>query len=91
MSVVLHRELLFVTGKGGVGKTTVALAVAIAVSLVVNDSPNDVATAGLVGFVVCGAVMLRARCAAASCLRSPSAFSWPVAVERPPWRPRPRR
>jgi hypothetical protein len=65
-------------------------AAAIAVSLVVNDSPNDVATAGLVGFVVCGAVMLRARCAAASCLRSPSAFSWPAAVERPPWRPRPR-
>jgi hypothetical protein len=67
-----------------------AFAAAIAVSLVVNDSPNDVATAGLVGFVVCDAVMLRARCAAASCLRSPSAFSWPVAVARRPWRPRPR-
>jgi anion-transporting ArsA/GET3 family ATPase len=30
MSVLLQRELVFVTGKGGVGKTTVALAVAIA-------------------------------------------------------------
>src|ERR671922_191699 len=30
MSVLLHRELVFVTGKGGVGKTTVALAMAIA-------------------------------------------------------------
>src|SRR5215210_45148 len=30
MSLLLHRELVFVTGKGGVGKTTVALAVAIA-------------------------------------------------------------
>jgi anion-transporting ArsA/GET3 family ATPase len=30
MSVLLNRELVFVTGKGGVGKTTVALAAAIA-------------------------------------------------------------
>src|SRR5215210_8954728 len=30
MSLLLHRELVFVTGKGGVGKTTVALAVAVA-------------------------------------------------------------
>jgi anion-transporting ArsA/GET3 family ATPase len=30
MSVLLQRELVFVTGKGGVGKTTVALAVAVA-------------------------------------------------------------
>ena len=30
MSSLLHRELVFVTGKGGVGKTTVALATAMA-------------------------------------------------------------
>jgi hypothetical protein len=30
MTTLLHRELVFVTGKGGVGKTTVALACAIA-------------------------------------------------------------
>ena len=36
----------------------------IAASLVVNDSPNDVLTAGLLGYVTVEAVMLRARCAA---------------------------
>src|SRR4051794_30688798 len=30
MSLLQHRELVFVTGKGGVGKTTVAIAVALA-------------------------------------------------------------
>jgi hypothetical protein len=43
-----------------------AFAAAIAVSLVVNDSPNDVLTAGLVGYVTVEAVMLRGRCAAPS-------------------------
>ena len=41
-----------------------AFAAAIAASLVVNDSPNDVLTAGLLGYVTVEAVMLRARCAA---------------------------
>jgi hypothetical protein len=41
-----------------------AFAAALATSLVVNDSPNDVLTAGLVGYVVVEAVMLRGRCAA---------------------------
>jgi hypothetical protein len=59
-----------------------SVAAAIAVSLVVNDTPSDVAVAGLVGYVVCEAVMLPARCAAAFCLRSFSAFFWPVAEER---------
>jgi hypothetical protein len=59
-----------------------SVAAAVAVSLVVNDTPNDVAVAGLVGYVVCEAVMLPARCAAAFCSRSFSAFFWPVAEER---------
>ena len=67
-----------------------AFAAAIAVSLVVNDAPSDVAVAGLVGYLVCEAVMLRARCAPASCSRSSWAFSWPAAGERRLWRPRPR-
>jgi hypothetical protein len=46
-----------------------AFAAALATSLIVNDSPNDVLTAGLVGYVVVEAVMLRGRCAALS--RSP--------------------
>ncbi len=43
-----------------------AFAAALAASLVVNDSPNDVLGAGLVGYVVVEAVMLRDRCAALS-------------------------
>jgi hypothetical protein len=59
-----------------------ACATAVSVSLVVNDSPSDVAAAGLVGYLVCEAVMLPARCAAASCSRSFSALFWPAAEER---------
>jgi hypothetical protein len=43
-----------------------AFAAAVGVSLVVNDSPNDVLAAGLVGYVAVEAVMLRDRCAALS-------------------------
>jgi hypothetical protein len=64
-----------------------AFAAAIAVSLVINDAPSDVAVAGLVGYLTCEAVMLGARCAAASCSRSPSAFSWLAAAGRGPSRP----
>ena len=67
-----------------------AFATAVLVSLIINDSPGDVAVTGLVGYVVCEAVMLRGRCAAASCSRSSWAFSWPVAGEKRLWRPRPR-
>jgi hypothetical protein len=59
-----------------------SVAAAIAVSLLVNDTPSDVAVAGLIGYVVCEAVMLPARCAAAFCSRSFSAFFWPAAEER---------
>jgi hypothetical protein len=67
-----------------------AVAAAVAASLVVNDAPNDIAVGGLVAFVVCRAAMLRARCAAASCSRSPLALFWPVAADRRPLRPPPR-
>jgi hypothetical protein len=67
-----------------------AFAAALLVSLIVNDSPGDVAVTGLVGYLVCEAVMLRARCAAASCSRSSWAFSWPAAGEKGLSRPRPR-
>jgi hypothetical protein len=59
-----------------------AFATAVGVSLLVNDSPSDVAVTGLVGYLVCEAVMLRARCAAASSLRSSWAACWPAAEER---------
>jgi len=67
-----------------------AFATAVLVSLIVNDSPGDVALTGLVGYLVCEAVMLRGRCAAASCSRSSSAFYWPAAGARRLSRPRPR-
>jgi hypothetical protein len=67
-----------------------AVAAAVAVSLLVNDAPNDVAVGGLVAFVVCRAVMLPARWAAASCSRSSLALSWPVAAGRRPSPPPPR-
>jgi hypothetical protein len=56
-----------------------ALAAAIAVSLVVNDSPNDVVLAGLVGYLAATSVILRDPCAAGySSSSSPS--SPPVAA-----------
>jgi hypothetical protein len=67
-----------------------AFAGAIALSLLVNDSPNDVALIGSVGLLVCDLVMLRDRCAAAFCLRSPSASSWPGVAGRRLSRQRPR-
>jgi hypothetical protein len=64
-----------------------ALAAAVAVSLVVNDTPNDVLAAGLVGYVALEVVMLRGRCAAL--LPSPgsssrSRSSLPAAAPRRP-------
>ena len=67
-----------------------AFAGAIAISLLVNDSPNDVALFGSVGLLVCDLVMLRGRCTAASCSRYSLAPSWPVVAERRPSRQRPR-
>jgi hypothetical protein len=63
-----------------------ALAAAVAVSLVVNDSPNDVVLGGLVGYLAVERGMLPRRCAArswSSRLRS----SWPVAAAARPSRP----
>ncbi|MEO8289513.1 MAG: hypothetical protein ABI649_00775 [Gaiellaceae bacterium] len=64
-----------------------AFGAAIAVSLVVNDSPNDVVTAGLVGYVAVEAVMLRDRWAApsSSLVSSPgsSSSSSAAAARRP--------
>jgi hypothetical protein len=63
-----------------------AVAAAIAVSLVVNDSPNDVVLGGLVGYLAVERGMLPRRCAArfwSSRLRS----SWPAAAAARPSRP----
>jgi anion-transporting ArsA/GET3 family ATPase len=54
MTSMLHRELVFVTGKGGVGKTTVALALAIAAArdgrrAIVCETSGQDRAAGLFG------------------------------------------
>jgi hypothetical protein len=62
-----------------------ALAAAVAASLIVNDSPNDVVLGGLVGYLAVERGMLPRRCAARSSssrLRS----SWPVAAAARPSR-----
>jgi hypothetical protein len=63
-----------------------SFAAALAASLVVNDSPNDVLTAGLVGYVVVEAVMLRDRCA----VLSPSPGSSPASPSSLPGAATPR-
>ena len=64
-----------------------AFAAALGTSLLVNDSPNDVLTAGLVGYVVVEAVMLRDRCAALSPSpgSSPGSSSSSPAAATPRW------
>jgi hypothetical protein len=68
-----------------------AFAVAIATSLVVNDSPNDVVLLGLTGFLAVERGMLPGRCAGGSSspLRLP--WSWPAAAVRRRSSPSPRR
>jgi hypothetical protein len=70
-----------------------SLAAAIAVSLVVNDSPTDVLLVGLAGYTAAAADMLRAPWAAPSRSSSPSVLwsSSPpaAAARRPRLRPRP--
>jgi hypothetical protein len=69
--------------------TPLALAAAIATSLIVNDSPNDVVLGGVVGYLAVERGMLSCRCVARSWysrLRSP----WPAAAAARPSRPPPR-
>jgi hypothetical protein len=69
--------------------TPLALAAAIATSLIVNDSPNDVVLGGVVGYLAVQRGMLSRRCTACSWysrLRSP----WPAAAAARPSRPPPR-
>lgn len=67
-----------------------ALAAAVAVSLVVNDSPNDVVLGGLVGYLAVERGMLPRRCAARSWPSRLRSFL-PVAAAARPSRPPPRR
>ena len=75
--------------RSGRSPTAVALAAAIAASLIVNDSPNDVVLLGLTGFLALERGMLPGRCAG----RSPSSrlpWSWPVAAAERPSNPSPK-
>jgi hypothetical protein len=69
--------------------TPLALAAAIAASLIVNDSPNDVVLGGVVGYLAVERGMLSGRCAARSWY-SRLCSPWPVAGAARPSRPPPR-
>jgi hypothetical protein len=68
-----------------------ALAAAIGISLVVNDSPNDVVLLGLTGFLAVERGMLPARCAGRSSSPLRLRWSWPAAAARRRSSPSPRR
>jgi hypothetical protein len=90
LGIVLLAALAVRAARSGDRAVPLALAAAIAVSLVVNDSPNDVVLLGLTGFLAVERGMLPGRCAA----RSFSSFlpwSWPVAAAKRPSSPSPRR
>ena len=67
-----------------------AFAAAIATSLVVNDSPNDVVLLGITGYLAVERGMLPARCAGRSSSSSRLRWSWPAAAARRPSNPSPR-
>jgi len=84
---------LVLRGAGRETAVPLALAAAVAVSLVVNDSPNDVLLVGLVSYLAADLGMLRAPWPASSRSSSPSVLwsSSPpaAAARRPRLRPRP--
>ena len=65
-----------------------ALAAAIAASLIVNDSPNDVVLGGVVGYLAVARGMLSGRCAARSWFSRLRSSSPAVAAARPSNPPR---
>jgi hypothetical protein len=88
--ILLLAVLALRAARSGDRAVPLAFAAAVAVSLVVNDSPNDVVLLGLTGFLAVERGMLPGRCAA----RSFSSFlpwSWPAAEAKRPSSPSPRR
>lgn len=90
LGIVLLAALAIRTLRSGGAPVALAFAAAIATSLVVNDSPNDVVLLGITGFLALERGMLPARCAgrSSSPLRLP--WSWPAAVARRRSSPSPR-
>ena len=91
LGILLLATLSIRTLRAGGGPVALAFAAAIATSLVVNDSPNDVVLLGITGFLAVERGMLPARCAGrfSSPLRLP--WSWPAAAARRPSSPSPRK
>lgn len=91
LGILLLATLSLRTLRAGGGPVALAFAAAIATSLVVNDSPNDVVLLGITGYLAVERGMLPARCAGrfSSPLRLP--WSWPGAAARRPSSPSPRK
>jgi hypothetical protein len=91
LGILILAALSARTLRAGRGPVPLAFAAAIATSLVVNDSPNDVVSLGITGFLAVERGMLPARCAGrfSSPLRLP--WSWPGAAARRPSSPSPRK
>lgn len=91
LGILILAALSVRTLRAGRGPVPLAFAAAIATSLVVNDSPNDVVSLGITGFLAVERGMLPARCAGrfSSPLRLP--WSWPGAAARRPSSPSPRK
>jgi hypothetical protein len=74
LGIVLLAALAFRAIRAGDRPVALALAAAVAVSLVVNDSPNDVVLLGLTGFLAVERGMLPGRCAGG--FSSPLRLPW---------------
>lgn len=90
LGILLLATLSIRTLRAGGGPVALAFAAAIATSLVVNDSPNDVVLVGITGYLALERGMLPARCAGRSSSSSRLRWSWSAAAARRPSNPSPR-
>jgi hypothetical protein len=87
LGILLLAALAIRTLRSGREPVALAFAAAIAISLVVNDSPNDVVLLGLTGFLAVERGMLPGRCAGRFSSPLRLRRSWPVAAAKRPSSP----
>jgi hypothetical protein len=90
LGVLLLAVLVIRTLRSDRDPVPLSFAAAIATSLVVNDSPNDVVLLGITGYLAVERGMLPARCAGRSSSSSRLRWSWPAAAAKRPSNPSPR-
>jgi len=91
LGILLLAALAVRAAHGDNRAVPLALAGAVGISLVVNDSPSDVVLLGLTGFLAVERGMLPGRCAGGFSSPSRLPWSWPAAAARRPSSPSPRR